>query len=424
MWLGLAAGIAAATWTLRQGRRPAKAPGGALGHLAAQPPHAAPPPAAAEPAADSRLAAQRVAHAEDRVRRIRRHPSTDPAAAVERLFYLSSQRSVRVGHQEHPQNTYPSANNQGLQALGDPASSLSQALLQAGCAAWFEARGDTLVVRADAPLAREVGRRLVAKLQSKQQMRPETAVRLLGHLQRDLEHEVVRAGRAAMHTLRIKRLHPEMVRLVGSLTFRLSYSQNQWKHALEAAELAGLLAAELGLNARDARRAGLLHDIGKALTHEREGAHAVLGAEVARRCGEREAIANAIGAHHHDEPPQGPLAYLVATADALSGARPGARREPVDAYLQRLTAIENIVRVYPEVKNVDIMRAGREIRVHLPGRQEHEAAPPDGDAMLAQLARSMAQDIRHGVALPGEIRVTVVRTTRATCTVSRHEQIA
>ena len=200
--------------------------------------------------------------------------------------------------------------------------------------------------------------------------------------------------------------HPDLMALVGRLNWRTSYTQNQWKHAVEVAFLCGMMADELDLDRAIARRAALLHDIGKALTHELDGSHAVIGAEYARRLGEPELVANAIGAHHADEPFASPYAYLVAAADAMSGARPGARRHMEDNYLARISELERISRDFPGVAEAFAVQGGREVRVVV-----REAVVDDLGAV--ELSASIAREITRRLTFPGQIRVTVIRELKA-----------
>src|SRR6185369_2820837 len=167
-----------------------------------------------------------------------------------------------------------------------------------------------------------------------------------------LNQELIDLGRRACNTLEIPRPHPEIVDLVGRLNYRTSFTQNQWKHAVEAAFLCGMMAEEMGLDVKLARRAALMHDIGKALTHEIDGSHAVIGADIARRLGETEVVANAIGAHHTEEPFNSTFAYLVAAADALSGGRPGARRQQDENFVERIRDLEHIASQFKGVERV------------------------------------------------------------------------
>jgi ribonucrease Y len=216
-----------------------------------------------------------------------------------------------------------------------------------------------------------------------------------------------RAGQDALVQVGITDLHPELVTLLGRLHYRTSYGQNVLKHVLESAHLAGLMAAELGLDPVPVRRAALLHDIGKALTHEVEGSHAAVGADVARRCGEHEDVVHAIAAHHDEVEPRTLEAVLVQAADAISGGRPGARRESLESYVTRLQRLEQIALGHEGVDKVYAMQAGREVRVMV--------LPDAVDDIQAQvLAREIAKQVEHELTYPGQIRVTVVRESRAT----------
>ncbi|MBA3720299.1 MAG: HDIG domain-containing protein, partial [Nocardioidaceae bacterium] len=202
-------------------------------------------------------------------------------------------------------------------------------------------------------------------------------------------------------------LHPELVRTLGLLRFRTSYGQNVLAHLVESGHLAGLMADELGLDRALCTRAALLHDLGKALTHESEGSHALVGAELARRHGESEEVAHAIEAHHDEVEPRTVEAVLTQAADAISGSRPGARREALESYVKRVRALEAIAAAKPGVEKVFAMQAGRELRVMV--------QPTEVDDIQAQvLARDIAKQVEEELSYPGQIRVTVVRESRAT----------
>lgn len=222
----------------------------------------------------------------------------------------------------------------------------------------------------------------------------------------ELDRETVELGRRAFKELEIPRAHPDIVRLVGRLNYRTSYSQNQWKHAVEVSFLCGMLAAELRLDVKIARRAALMHDIGKSLTHAIDGSHAVIGADYARRLGESEVVANAIGAHHLDEPFSSPYALLVAAADAMSGARPGARHEQEGSHINRIEELERIAMGVTGVDRCYALQAGRELRVHV---RENQVS----DLRAAELSAELAQKISDGMVFPGQIKVTVIREINA-----------
>ena len=225
----------------------------------------------------------------------------------------------------------------------------------------------------------------------------------------NLNQEIRALGKRAFQTLGIPKAHPEIVELVGALNFRTSYTQNQWWHAVEASYLAGMMAAELGLDEKLARRATLMHDIGKALTHKIEGSHAVIGADIARRLGEPELVANAIGAHHADEPCNSVYAYLVAASDAMSGARPGARRELAEGFTAKIEDLERIGLARRGVAFAHAVHGGRELRVYVRERDVD-------DVTVVEMSTDIANQIAEEMTFPGQIKVTVIRAFEATAT--------
>ena len=222
----------------------------------------------------------------------------------------------------------------------------------------------------------------------------------------ELEARLRDLGEKAQMEIGVHGIHPEILKLVGALNYRTSYTQNQYQHALEASFLAGNMAAELGLNVKQARRAGLLHDIGKVLDASAEGSHAVIGADFAKKYGESPDIVHAIRSHHDDEKPESVLAHIVTAADALSGARPGARKAMMESYVSRLTDIEAIVNSFEGVSKSYAISAGREIRVIV----ENDKVSDDQTVMLS---RDIARKIEDEMSYPGTIKVTVIRETRA-----------
>lgn len=224
-----------------------------------------------------------------------------------------------------------------------------------------------------------------------------------------LDQEIRALGKRAFQTLGIPKAHPEIVELVGALNFRTSYTQNQWWHAVESSYLAGMMAAELGLDVKLARRATLMHDIGKALTHKIEGSHAVIGADIARRLGEAELVANAIGAHHADEPCNSVYAYLVAASDAMSGARPGARRELAEGFTAKVEDLERIGASRRGVLHAHAVHGGRELRVYVRERDVD-------DLTVVEMSSEIAAQISEEMTFPGQIKVTVIRAFEAAAT--------
>ncbi len=264
------------------------------------------------------------------------------------------------------------------------------------------------------PLGKEIARRAVAKLMKKPESAGEATAaprEWTQKLRDQLDQEVRTLGKKAFQVLGVGRAHPEIVALVGALNWRTSYTQNQWLHAVESSFLAGMMAAELGLDEKVARRATLMHDIGKALTHKIEGSHAVIGADIARRLGEPEIIANAIGAHHTDEPFNSAYAYLVAAADAMSGARPGARREATEGFSTKVEDLERIGASYRGVDQAHAVHGGRELRVYVREREVD-------DLGVVDLSGEIAAQIAAEMTFPGQIKVTVIRAFEAVATAS------
>ena len=266
---------------------------------------------------------------------------------------------------------------------------------------WLEGQSAIRIEGLDG-VGREIARRSVNRMLKRSISGPAGVTRLARGIVVDLERETLDLGRRAFTLLAIDRAHPEIVKLVGRLNFRSSYAQNQWKHSLEAGFLCGMMAAEVGLNVKIARRAALLHDIGKALTHELDGSHASIGAEHARRLNESEVVANAIGAHHTDEPFGSPYAYLVAAADAMSGGRPGARRQAEDSHMAKLEEIERISHAFAGVDEAFAVQGGREVRVYVDENRVD-------DRGAAHLSSQIAESISREMTFPGQIKVTVIR---------------
>jgi ribonuclease Y len=254
-------------------------------------------------------------------------------------------------------------------------------------------------------VAREVARRAIRRILKAGAPLAESERGDLGWIRaiaEELDREIFELGKRAFKELSIPLAHPDIVRLVGRLNYRTSYTQNQWKHAMEASVLCGMIAEEMGLDVKLARRATLLHDIGKSLTHEIDGSHAVIGADIARRLGESEIVANAIGAHHLDEPFDSVYAYLVAACDALSGARPGARRQTDETFAVRVQELERIASSFPGVLEAHAVHGGREIRIMVAqGRVD--------DLACVEMSAAAARRISEELTFPGQIKVTVVR---------------
>ncbi|MDX6230154.1 MAG: ribonucrease [Frankiales bacterium] len=256
------------------------------------------------------------------------------------------------------------------------------------------------------PVRRETARLVLEKLVLDGRIHPQRIEEMYERSKGEVEALCVRAGEDALVDLGITEMHPDLIALLGRLRYRTSYGQNVLKHLIESAHLSGIMAAELGLPPALIKRGTLLHDIGKALTHEVEGSHALIGAEVARRYGEHEDVVHAIEAHHGEVEVRSVEAVLTQAADAISGGRPGARRESLESYVKRLERLEEIATSKPGVEKVFAMQAGRELRVMV--------LPDAVDDIQAQvIARDIAKQIEDELTYPGQIRVTVVRESRA-----------
>ena len=257
------------------------------------------------------------------------------------------------------------------------------------------------------PIRREIARRAMEKLVNDGRIHPARIEDLIDKAARDIDEEMLTDGENAILEMGLKNMHTELVRTIGQLKFRFSYGQNALSHSLEVAQMAGVIAAELGLDEELARRAGLLHDIGKAIDHQIEGPHAAIGADLAKRYGERPEIVSCIASHHDTLEISSPYEVIVAVADALSAARPGARRESLDAYIKRLEQLEEIAQSFEGVTRAYAIQAGREVRVIL-------TANKTDDGSVHKLAFDIAKKIEAEMKYPGQIKVNVSRETRAT----------
>ena len=256
------------------------------------------------------------------------------------------------------------------------------------------------------PVRREIGRVTMENLIADGRIHPARIEEMFKKAESLVNQRVQEAGEQAAFDTGIHDLHPELVRTLGRLRYRTSYGQNVLNHSLEVAYLTGVMASELGLDPVPAKRAGLLHDLGKAVDHEVEGSHAVIGADLARRFGEKGEIVHAIEAHHNDIEPESVLAVLVQAADAVSAARPGARKETLDAYVKRLEKLEEIANSYKGVERTYAIQAGREVRVMVEPDKVDEAA-------TVVLAHDIAHRIENEMQYPGQVKVVVIRESRA-----------
>jgi ribonuclease Y len=265
---------------------------------------------------------------------------------------------------------------------------------------------DTVVVSCFEPVRREIGRLALERLIADGRIHPGRIEEIVKKAKADVDAGIVEAGEQAVYDTGVRGMHAELVKLVGRMKYRTSYGQNILEHSKEVAYLSGMMAAELKLDVALAKRGALLHDVGKVLTHEHDGTHVQLGIEVATKYGENATVINCIAAHHDDVPHESPVSVIVQAADAISGSRPGARREAFETYVKRLTQLETLASEFKGVEKVFAIQAGREVRV---------VVTPDtvDDAAAARLTDEIARKIERELQYPGQIRVVVIRETRA-----------
>jgi ribonucrease Y len=265
---------------------------------------------------------------------------------------------------------------------------------------------EAVIISGFDPIRREVARLSLEKLVSDGRIHPARIEEIVEKTRKEVENQIKEEGERATFEAKVHGIHPELVYLLGKLRFRTSYGQNVLQHSIEVAHLAGIMASELGLDVNFAKRAGLLHDIGKAIDHETEGSHVFIGAEIAKKYKESDTIVNAIEAHHGDTDFKTMEAVLIQSADAISAVRPGARRETLEAYIKRLEKLENIADSFEGVEKAYAIHAGREIRIMVkPDRIDDYAS--------IQVARDIVKKIESELEYPGQIKVTVIRETRA-----------
>ncbi|GFM37077.1 ribonuclease Y [Desulfovibrio psychrotolerans] len=265
---------------------------------------------------------------------------------------------------------------------------------------------ETVILSAYSPLRRQIAKMALERLISDGRIHPARIEDVVRKVQQELEVQLREVGEQATFDAGVHGIHADIIKLLGQLKYRTSFSQNVLQHSLEVASLCGMMAAELGLDVKRAKRAGLLHDIGKAVDHEVEGPHALIGADIAKKYGESKEIIHAIAAHHEDQPPKSALAVLVQAADSLSGARPGARKELLENYVKRLEDLEGIATAFEGVSKAYAIQAGREIRVMV----NSESVDDDNTYLLC---KDIAEQIEKNLTYPGQIRVTVIRERRA-----------
>ena len=265
---------------------------------------------------------------------------------------------------------------------------------------------EAIVISSFDPLRREIAKTTIETLIKDGRIHPARIEELYDKVSSDMNNKITEIGNKAINELGLTRFDPELVHLIGKLHFRTSYGQNALQHSIEVANLCGLMASELGENVTLAKRAGLLHDIGKSIDYEVEGSHVELGVDIAKKYHEDDIVINAIASHHGDEEQKSVIAVLVQVADTLSAARPGARSDSLENYVKRLEQLETIGNSYPGVEKTFAMQAGREVRVMVkPGEVD--------EATSYKIARDMKEKIEKEMQYPGTIKISVIRETRA-----------
>ena len=275
-----------------------------------------------------------------------------------------------------------------------------------GCDLIIDDTPEAITLSCFEPVRREIARVALEKLISDGRIHPARVEEMVEKARREVEQSIKQAGERAVLDAGVHGLHPELVKILGRLKYRTSYGQNVLKHSLEVSYISGMIASELGLDPKVAKRAGLLHDIGKALDHEIEGSHVEIGVDIARKYKESDAVVHAIHAHHGDVEAKTVVACIVQAADAISAARPGARRENLENYIKRLQKLEEVASSFKGVENSFAIQAGREIRIMVKPEQVK-------DDEMASLARDICKKIEEELEYPGQIKVNIIRESRA-----------
>ena len=354
-----------------------------------------------------RLEEEAHADAANRLRVIREESRRNAEREAKKIIALAIQRIAAEQTVETTVSTVALPNDEMKgRIIGREGRNIRAFELATGVDVIIDDTPDTVVVSCFEPMRREVARMALEKLVADGRIHPGRIEEVVTKAREEVDKAILETGERAAYESGVHGLHPELLKLVGRMKWRTSYGQNILNHSKEVAWLAGIMAAELGLDVPMARRGALLHDIGKVLTHEHEGTHVQLGVEMATKYGEHPLVVNAIAAHHDDVPHESEISVLVQAADAISGARPGARRESFETYVKRLEGIERIASDYRGVEKVFAIQAGREVRV---------IVTPDtiDDPRMETLAEEIALRIERELQYPGQIKVVLIRETRA-----------
>ena len=354
-----------------------------------------------------RLEAEAEADAANRLREIRESAKRNAEREARKIVALAVQRIAAEQTAEIAVSAVSLPNDEMKgRIIGREGRNIRAFELATGVDVIIDDTPDTVVVSCFDPVRREVARLALEKLVSDGRIHPGRIEEVVNKAKREVEVGIIETGEQAAYETGVTGLHPEIIKLIGRMKWRTSYGQNILAHSKEVAFLAGIMAAELGLDVTMAKRGALLHDIGKVLTHEHEGTHVQLGVEVATKYGENPLVVNCIAAHHDDVPHESEVSVLVQAADAISGSRPGARREAFETYVKRLEGLERIASSYRGVEKVFAIQAGREIRILV--------TPDDvDDVRMSSLSEEIARRIEAELQYPGQIKVVVIRETRA-----------
>ena len=354
-----------------------------------------------------RLEAEAEADAANRLREIRENARRNAEREARKIVALAVQHIAAEQTAEIAVSAVSLPNDEMKgRIIGREGRNIRAFELATGVDVIIDDTPDTVVVSCFEPVRREVARLALEKLVSDGRIHPGRIEEVVNKARKEVDAGIIETGEQAAYETGVTGLHPEIIKLIGRMKWRTSYGQNILAHSKEVSFLAGIMAAELGLDVAMAKRGALLHDIGKVLTHEHEGTHVQLGVEVATKYGEHPLVVNCIAAHHDDVPHESEVSVLVQAADAISGSRPGARREAFETYVKRLEGLERIASSYRGVDKVFAIQAGREIRILV--------MPDDvDDVRMASLSEEIARRIEAELQYPGQIKVVVIRETRA-----------